>query len=80
MEFNELKIMVLEILEESEAMSSDEILYSLDDDVEIDPKALQMALLRYHRQGLLHREKRGRNYYYEITERGIDRLNWLRDN
>jgi len=41
--------------------------------------SIQMALLRYHRQGLLHRRKTGRHreYEYRISERGEERLKWL---
>jgi DNA-binding transcriptional regulator PaaX len=79
MDYNKLKIMVLKTLDKSEGMNFHELLTSLKESPIINPKALQMALLRYCRQGLLQRRKHGRYYRYKITERGKSRLNWLRD-
>jgi hypothetical protein len=51
----------------------------------ITPIDASVQLLRYHRQGLLHRRKRrlhpfgGREYCYSLSDRGIERLNWLID-
>jgi DNA-binding transcriptional ArsR family regulator len=38
-----------------------------------------MALLRYHRHGLVGRYRvRGRTRMYQLTERGLERLEYLR--
>jgi len=34
--------------------------------------------LQYHRHGLLARRRMGRAYSYSLTERGVERLDWLR--
>ncbi len=42
------------------------------------PEAASMALLRYHKQGLLSRSTlKGRTKGYILSERGRERLNWL---
>jgi len=42
------------------------------------PENSSMLLLNYYRQGLLHRRKlHGKTMGYSITERGLERLNWL---
>jgi hypothetical protein len=41
--------------------------------------ALRMALMRYHKQGLLKREKEGGVFRYALTERGNQRLHWLEE-
>jgi DNA-binding transcriptional regulator PaaX len=61
-------------------MNSQELLGQFKKDLIIDQKAIQMALLRYHRQGLLNRRKNGKYYLYKISERGKTRLKWLRNN
>lgn len=40
-------------------------------------KAVEMALLRYWRQGLLGRTRRGGRFYYKLTGRGVSRREWL---
>jgi DNA-binding transcriptional regulator PaaX len=44
---------------------------------DIDVHAVQMALMRYFRLGLLKRVKSGGRYQYSLTERGLERLKWL---
>ena len=44
---------------------------------EMDIHAVQMALMRYFRQGLLKRIRSGGKYRYSLTERGHERLKWL---
>ena len=80
MRYNELKITILGIFKKNRGMNSQKLLDHLNKDLTMDPKALQMALLRYYRQGLLNRKKEGKLYYYKISERGKKRLNWLRIN
>lgn len=42
------------------------------------PEAASMALLRYHKMGLLSRKTlKGRTKIYELTPRGRKRLEWL---
>jgi len=80
MKYNELKIMILEIFNKNEGMNFQELIDQFKKDLIMDQKALQMALLRYHRQGLLNRRKKGKYYFYKISERGKIRLKWLRKN
>lgn len=49
-------------------------LASTVDSIVAGPKCAPMRLLRYARQGLLVRKRRGREYEYEITTRGEERL------
>ena len=42
------------------------------------PRAVRMALLRYHRYGLLHREWRHGQYQYRLSDRGARRILWLK--
>jgi len=47
------------------------------------PKVLSNVLQRYYKQGLLYRNqspRRGRVFYYGITEKGFERLLWLLSN
>lgn len=43
----------------------------------LDIHALRMALVRYYKQGLLKRERRGGVFFYSLSERGLNRLRWL---
>ncbi len=43
----------------------------------LDIHALRMALMRYHKQGILRRERSGVRFLYGITEKGRQRLRWL---
>jgi DNA-binding MarR family transcriptional regulator len=45
----------------------------------ISPEAASMRLIRYHKWGLLNRTRQGRSYVYTITERGEERLEWLKE-
>ena len=77
MRYNEAKKCILETLEERD-MDSQGIHEDLNEFTNISIKAVQMALLRYYRWGLLERARDDGIYYYEITDKGIERLNWLR--
>ena len=44
-----------------------------------DSKTASMALMRYHRQGLLYRYWDQGEYMYGLTDRGYERMEWLRD-
>jgi DNA-binding transcriptional regulator PaaX len=80
MRYNELKTTILEIFDDNGSMNFQELLDQIKKDLIIEQKAIQMALLRYHRQGLLNRRKKGKYYFYKISERGKTRLKWLRNN
>ena len=70
--FNEFKLLILEALEGGESAAGD--LASLG-----SREAVSMALMRYHRMGLLHRRREGHGYVYSLSQRGIERLEYLRD-
>jgi DNA-binding transcriptional ArsR family regulator len=78
MRYNETKKYILETLEESD-MDAQSIYEILNEFTDISIKAVQMALLRYYRWGLLDRTRDDGIYNYEITDKGIERLNWLRE-
>ena len=79
MEYNELKRIVLELIESSHNIDSFRIQALLRRLFrrKFSRHAVEMALYRYYRQGLLSRERRGRRYYYVITDKGKRRLEWL---
>lgn len=80
MEYNERKYCVLEaVFEFGEATAQDVYGYVIDQGDDIDLSAVQMALLRYHRQGLLTRRGK-KTKIYELSEKGEDRLLWLEEN
>lgn len=80
MEYNELKRIVLELIESSAYIDSFRVRAILRGRIRVrfSRHAVEMALYRYYRQGLLLRERRGRRYYYLITDKGKRRLEWLR--
>jgi len=78
MRYNETKKYILETLEEND-MDARSIYESLSESTNISIRAVQMALLRYYRWGLLDRTREDGIYHYEITDKGIERLNWLRE-
>jgi len=66
-----------------------EILTALSDHGEMSAKAIvehvpirlntmRRLLLFYHRQGLVKREKYGRDYWYKLSEAGWNRLQWYK--
>jgi DNA-binding transcriptional regulator PaaX len=79
LDYNELKVPVLQLLVEHGPMDSDSIVKRLTNSKEIiiDIHALRMALMRYYKQGLLRRERAGGMFTYAISERGTQRLRWL---
>ena len=77
MRYNETKRCILEALNERD-VDPRSIYEILNEFTDISIKAVQMALLRYYRWGLLNRTKYNGIYNYEITDRGIERSNWLR--
>ena len=80
MHYNELKIRVLALFKQEQELDSLRIreLLARGSTLSLTDKALEMALMRYWRQGLLGRNRRGRLFQYSLTERGAARLAWLR--
>ena len=73
--YNERKEAILSLIVNSAYVTSQEVSATLG----ISRYNSSMCLLKYHRQGLLRREKMdGENrYYYNITYSGEKRLRWL---
>ena len=82
MNYNELKIHILGLFESTEEFDSLKIreLLAVEKTVKLTDKAVEMALLRYWRQGLLSRNRRGGRFQYALTERGLARREWLLNN
>lgn len=61
-------------------MDSCDVAQRLRDERRVDTsiRAVQMALMRYWRQGLLHRDRRGGRYVYMLSDKGSRRLVWLK--
>jgi len=80
MEYNKRKMRLLNHL--ADGWNTAKRIYDLSEDKsEIGISSTRMALLRYHRQGLLYRKKTGhhREYEYTISKRGKERLEWLEE-
>ncbi len=78
MDYNQLKLRILGFFHGSEEYESAQILQLLSKHgLKLKDKAVDMALLRYWRQGLLARTRRQRRFYYRLTERGLARREWL---
>jgi len=78
MDYNELKIRVLSLFEASSELNSQKVCNLLSVmKVELSDKAVEMALLRYSRQGLLSRTRRSGRFHYRLTEKGLARRTWL---
>jgi len=78
MDYNELKIQVLSLFEASGELDSQRVRSLLSGmKVELSDKAVEMALLRYSRQGLLARTRRSGRFHYRMTEKGRARRTWL---
>lgn len=77
--YNELKICVLSLLKEQEELSSKATTVALCTLLgrEASLRSIEMALLRYHRLGLLERTGRRGAYVYKLSEKGRRRLEWL---
>ena len=82
MNYNELKIHILGLFEPTQEFDSLKIreLLSTDWTLKLTDKAVEMALLRYWRQGLLSRTRRAGRFQYALTERGLARKEWLLKN
>ena len=81
LDYNELKLLILELLFTHGPSNSESLVKKLAElkQVTLDIHALRMALMRYHKQGLLKREKSRGSFVYMISERGILRLKWLEE-
>ena len=78
MDYNQLKIRVLSLFEPSSELDSEKIRARLiGAKIELSDKAVEMALLRYFRQGLLSRTRRSGRFQYRLTEKGLARRIWL---
>jgi predicted transcriptional regulator len=78
MDYNELKIRVLSLFEPSGELDSENVRTQLvGAKTELSDKAVEMALLRYFRQGLLSRTRRSGRFQYRLTEKGVARRVWL---
>lgn len=74
--FNETKIQVLLFL----ASSPDSTVLEVSSELGMSSEGISMCLLRCFRWGLVarHREPgEGKTLYYSISNRGLERLNWL---
>ncbi len=80
MRYNELKTIVLQILTTDGWCDSNRIIERVQSEggCKASPRAVRMALLRYHRYGLVHREWRSGEYAYRLSDRGAGRLLWLK--
>src|SRR5438445_12942465 len=77
-DYNELKIRVLSLFEASSELDSHRVRNLLSGmKIELSDKAVEMALLRYSRQGLLARTRRSGRFHYRMTEKGLARRIWL---
>ena len=78
MDYNELKTLVLSLFEASGELDSEKVRTRLHSEkIELSDKAVEMALLRYFRQGLLSRTRRSGRFQYRMTEKGLARRTWL---
>ncbi|OLD14753.1 MAG: hypothetical protein AUI97_00945 [Crenarchaeota archaeon 13_1_40CM_3_52_17] len=82
MNYNELKVQVLGLFESTKELDSFKIrqLLATEETLKLTDKAVEMALLRYWRQGLLSRTRRAGRFQYALTERGLARKEWLLKN
>ena len=82
MHYNELKVRILGLFESTAELDSLRIrqLLAMERAVQLTDKAVEMALMRYWRQGLLSRNRRSGIFHYSLTERGLARREWLMRN
>ncbi len=82
MHYNELKIRILRLFESTGELDSVKIRERLAKEkaLRLTDKAVEMALMRYWRQGLLSRTRRLGMFQYSLTERGLARKEWLLKN
>ncbi len=76
--YNELKLLILRTISESGSMSSEDLATRLiTTGARVEIHAVRMALMRYHRQGLLLRKKASGSFSYSLSDRGLHRFEWL---
>jgi hypothetical protein len=78
--YNQLKTVILGLLTTEGWCDSNRIIERVQSEFGLlgSTRAVRMALLRYHRHGLLHREWRRGEYVYRLSDRGARRLVWLK--
>ena len=78
--YNQLKTVILDLLTTEGWCDSNRIIERARSESGLSgsTRAVRMALLRYHRHGLLHREWRRGEYVYKLSDRGARRLMWLK--
>jgi DNA-binding PadR family transcriptional regulator len=72
--YNEQKLSALYALDDLEEADSFQVWDYLDEDVSLE--AIQMALSRYHKMGLVARTRKPDRVYF-LTDKGFERLNFL---
>ncbi len=79
MDYNQLKLKILGLFKPTLEYESAQILnlVSTESGSKHTDKAIEMALLRYWRQGLFKRTWRQGRFYYTLTEKGQARREWL---
>ncbi|MFH0849055.1 MAG: hypothetical protein V1857_06100 [archaeon] len=77
--YNELKVCLLSVLREQEELDSRATAVGAASLLSrhVSLRSIEMALLRYHRQGLLGRSGKRGAYMYRLSDKGIRRLEWL---
>jgi DNA-binding transcriptional regulator PaaX len=81
MHYNELKIRILSLFGSAGELNSLQVRrFLLEQDLVLSDKSVEMALMRYWRQGLLSRNRQTGMFQYKLTERGIARRDWLSKN
>lgn len=79
MMYNELKKVILEILNDGKWHVSKDIFTKVrSQNYRAKLNALRMALMRYYRQGIIERRRHSGAYEYRISDRGLKRLVWLK--
>ncbi len=79
MDHNQLKLKILGLFRPTLEYESAQVLSMLSNESgsKHTNKAIEMALLRYWRQGLFKRTRRQGRFYYSLTEKGQARKEWL---
>jgi len=77
--YNELKRLILSLFTVESSLDGQDVVERLrkEGKSDITVRAVRMALMRYCRQGLLHREKHAGRYMYSLSDKGAGRLRWL---
>jgi len=73
-DYNERKLSVLEALDDLDEADSFQVWDHIDENVSLE--AIQMALSRYYKMGLVGRTRKPNRVYY-LTDKGYERLIFL---